>query len=345
MRAVVYRGIERVEVAEVPDPVLVEPSDAIVRVGLTAICGSDLHLYHGKAPLEPGDTIGHEAIGVVDAVGSSVKRFAPGDRVVVSFDIACGDCWFCRKGQTQLCEDFGFLGYGVFGGSLGGAQAELLRVPVADVNLLAVPDGLEDDRALFVGDALTTGVYAAGLAEIRDGDIVAVVGAGPVGFFCAQAALPSAASVLALDLDPSRLSIAERIGAIPVDVSARNAQTAVDEHTQGRGADVVIEAVGTPAAFERSVDIVRRGGTVVVMGVYTSEVVQAQIGVWWIRALQIRFAGTTPVHTWWKQAMAEVEAGRLDPLPIVSHRLPLDEAAHGYELFDTKQATKVLLTP
>ena len=195
MRAVVYRGIERVEVAEVPDPVLVEPSDAIVRVGLTAICGSDLHLYHGKAPLEPGDTIGHEAIGVVDAIGSSVKRFAPGDRVVVSFDIACGDCWFCRKGQTQLCEDFGFLGYGVFGGSLGGAQAELLRVPVADVNLLAVPDGLEDDRALFVGDALTTGVYAAGLAEVSDGDVVAVVGAGPVGFFCAQAALPSAASV------------------------------------------------------------------------------------------------------------------------------------------------------
>jgi threonine dehydrogenase-like Zn-dependent dehydrogenase len=345
MRAVVYRGIERVEVAEVPDAVLVEPSDAIVRVALTAICGSDLHLYHGKAPLEPGDTIGHEAIGVVDAVGSSVKRFAPGDRVVVSFDIACGDCWFCRKGQTQLCEDFGFLGYGVFGGSLGGAQAELLRVPVADVNLLAVPDGLEDDRALFVGDALTTGVYAAGLAEIHDGDVVAIVGAGPVGFFCAQAALPSAASVLALDLDPSRLSIAERIGAIPVDVSARNAQTAVDEHTQGRGADVVIEAVGTPAAFERSVDIVRRGGTVVVMGVYTSEVVQAQIGVWWVRALQIRFAGTTPVHAWWKHAMAEVEAGRLDPLPIVSHRLPLDDAAHGYELFDTKQATKVLLTP
>jgi len=345
MRAVVYRGIERVEVAEVPDPVLVEPSDAIVRVGLTAICGSDLHLYHGKAPLEPGDTIGHEAIGVVAAVGSSVTRFAPGDRVVVSFDIACGDCWFCRKGQTQLCEDFGFLGYGVFGGSLGGAQAELLRVPVADVNLLAVPDGLEDDRALFVGDALTTGVYAAGLAEIHDGDIVAVVGAGPVGFFCAQAALPSAASVLALDLDPSRLSIAEGIGAIPVDVSARNAQTAVGEHTQGRGADVVIEAVGTPAAFERSVDIVRRGGAVVVMGVYTSEVVQAQIGVWWVRALQIRFAGTTPVHAWWERAMAEVQAGRLDPLPIVSHRLPLGEAAHGYELFDTRQATKVLLEP
>ena len=160
MRAVVFRGVERVEVADVPDPVIEAPGDAIVRVGLTAICGSDLHLYHGKAPLEPGDTIGHEAIGVIEQVGPAVTRFAPGQRVVVSFDIACGECWFCRKGQTQLCEDFGFLGYGMFGGSLGGAQAELLRVPVADVNLLAVPAGLEDDRALFVGDALTTGVYA-----------------------------------------------------------------------------------------------------------------------------------------------------------------------------------------
>jgi alcohol dehydrogenase len=151
--------------------------------------------------------------------------------------------------------------------------------------------------------------------------------------------------VLALDLDPARLALAGRTGAIPIDVANRNAQTAVFEHTDGRGADVVIEAVGTPAAFERSLDIVRRGGTVVVMGVYTSELVQAQIGVWWIRALQLRFAGTTPVHAWWERAMAEVQAGRLDPRPIVSHRLPLEEAPKGYELFDTKQATKVLLEP
>jgi threonine dehydrogenase-like Zn-dependent dehydrogenase len=320
MRAVVYRGVERVEVGDVPDPVIEDPKDAIVRVGLTAICGSDLHLYHGKAPLEPGDTIGHEAIGVIEQVGPAVTRFAPGQRVVVSFGIACGACWFCRRGQTQLCEDFGFLGYGMFGGSLGGAQAELLRVPVADVNLLPVPEGLDDDRAMFVGDALTTGVYAAGLAGIADGDTVAVVGAGPVGFFCAQAALPSASSVLALDLDPARLALAGRTGAVPIDVANRNAQTAVFEHTDGRG-------------------------TVVVMGVYTSELVQAQIGVWWIRALQLRFAGTTPVHAWWERAMAEVQAGRLDPRPIVSHRLPLEEAPKGYELFDTKQATKVLLEP
>ena len=345
MRAVVYRGVGEVEVADVPDPEIVEPGDAIVRVGLTAICGSDLHLFHGKAPLEPGDTIGHEAVGVIEQVGSAVTRFAPGDRVVVSFTVADGSCWFCRAGQTQLCEDFKYFGYGLFGGSLGGAQAELLRVPIADVNLLAVPDGLEDERALFVGDALTTGVYAAGLAEISPGDTVAVVGAGPVGFLCAQAARLDTDTVLAIDLDPARLAIAERTGTIPIDASARNAQTAVFEQTDGRGADVVIEAVGTPAALERSLDVVRRGGTVVVMGVYTSELVQAQVGVWWIRALQLRFAGTTPIHAWWERAMTQVVAGRLDPAPIVSHRLSLEEAPKGYELFDTKQASKVLLKP
>src|SRR5262245_25866395 len=345
MRAVVYRGVGVVEVDDVPDPEIVEPTDAIVRVGLTAICGSDLHLFHGKAPLEPGDTIGHEAIGVLERVGPEVTKHAPGDRVVVSFTVADGTCWFCRHGQTQLCDDFAYFGYGLFGGSLGGAQAELLRVPGADVNLLAVPDGLEDERALFVGDALNTGVYAAGLADAGPDGPGAVVGAGPVGFFCAQAARLDAGTVLALDLDPARLQIAERAGTIPIDVSASNAQTAVYERTDGRGADVVIEAVGTPAAFERSLDIVRRGGKVVVMGVFTSELVQAQIGVWWIRALQIRFAGTTPIHAWWDTAMVEVVAGRLDPTPIVSHRLSLEEAPKGYELFDTRQATKVLLKP
>jgi threonine dehydrogenase-like Zn-dependent dehydrogenase len=345
MRAVVFRGVGVVEVDDVPDPEIVEPTDAIVRVGLTAICGSDLHLFHGKAPLEPGDTIGHEAIGVVEQTGPGVTRFGPGDRVVVSFTAADGTCWFCRHGQSQLCDDFAYFGYGLFGGSLGGAQAELLRVPRADVNLLPVPEDVEDERALFVGDGLTSGVYAAGLAEIGPEDTVAVVGAGPVGFLCAQAARLNSETVLALDLDRARLEIAERAGAVAIDVSSSNAQTAVYERTDGRGADVVIEAVGTPAAFERSLDIVRRGGKVVVMGVFTSELVQAQIGVWWIRALQVRFAGTTPVHAWWGRAMAEVRAGRLDPTPIVSHRLPLEEAPKGYELFDTRQATKVLLKP
>jgi threonine dehydrogenase-like Zn-dependent dehydrogenase len=346
MRAVVYRDLGRVEVAEVPDPQLEDPADAIVRVELAAICGSDLHFVHGKAPLEPGESIGHEAVGIVEAVGPHVRDIASGERVVVSFVIACGSCWFCRHGQTQLCADFRTLGAGIFGGSLGGAQAERVRVPVADVNLLRVPDDVDPERALFVGDVLTTGVYAAGVAEISAGDTVAVVGAGPVGFFSIQAARAAgAAEVLALDLEPDRLALAERVGGVPIDVAARNAQTAVDERTEGRGADVVIDAVGSASAFERALDVARRGGTVVVIGMYTSEVVPAQVGVWWTRAITVRFAGICPVHAWWDRAMEAVRSGAIDPSPLVSHRLALDEAALGYELFDSHRATKVLLRP
>ena len=346
MRAAVYRDVGRIEIGEVPDPTIEDPADAIVRVHLSAICGSDLHFFHGKAPLEPGETIGHEAVGVVEAMGPGVKRFAPGDRVVISFVIACGACWFCRNGQSQLCDDFRNLGAGIFGGNLGGAQAELVRVPVADVNLLRVPDDVDEERALFVGDILTTGVYAAGIAGIRTGDTVAVVGAGPVGFFAVQAARAAGAGqVLALDLEPERLTLAEGVGAIAIDVSEHNAQTAVDEHTGGRGADVVIDAVGSAPAFERAVDVVRRGGTVVIVGMYTSETIQAQVGVWWTRAITVRFAGICPVHAWWERAMEAVRSREIDPAPIVSHRLTLEEVALGYELFDTHRATKVLLRP
>lgn len=346
MRAVVFESVGAVALREVPDPRIEEPGDAIVRVTRTAICGSDLHFFHGKAPLEPGETMGHEATGIVDAVGEDVKRFRAGDRVVVAFDIACGSCWFCREGQTQLCDDFRNLGAGTFGGGLAGAQAERVRVPVADVNLLAIPDGVEDERALFVGDILTTGIYGASLARIEPQDAVAVVGVGPVGFFCVQAArMLGAARVFALDMEPDRLARAAQVGAEPVNVRERHPATVLAEATEGRGADVVIEAVGSPSAFETAVDVVRRGGRVVVVGMYAGETVEMQLGVYWARALDLRFAGICPVHAWWERAMEAVVDGRIDPLPIVSHRLPLRDAARGYELFDRREATKVILIP
>jgi threonine dehydrogenase-like Zn-dependent dehydrogenase len=346
VRAVVYRQAGRVEVADVPAPELEDPRDAIVRVTRSAICGSDLHFFHGKAPLEPEDVMGHEGVGVVERIGSEVSRLAPGQRVVIAFNIACGECWFCRKGQTALCEDFRNLGAGIFGGGLAGTQAELVRVPNADTNLLGIPEQVDDEAALFVGDVLTTGFYAAGISGIRPGDTVAVVGAGPVGHFAIQSALlHDPAAVVAIDLEQSRLVLAEAAGAIPVNPNARNPQTAVFERTDGRGADVVIEAVGTLDAFETAIRVVRRGGTVVLVGMYTSETYPAQLGVWWARALDLRFAGVCPVHAWWRRAMAEVEGGRLDPMPLVSHRIPLEDAALGYELFDSRRATKVLLVP
>lgn len=346
MRAVVYQDVRDVAVRDVPDAAVQEPGDVVVRVTASAICGSDLHFFHGKAPMSPGDTIGHEAVGTVVEAGPEVRRFAPGDRVVVAFDNVCGRCWFCEHGQTSLCEDFRNLGAGPFGGGLGGAQAELVRVPHADWNLLRIPEGMPDERALFVGDVLTTGYYGAAISDIRPGDTVAVIGAGPVGFFCVQAAaLHGPKEVLALDVDPGRLALAEGAGASTVDVSARNAQMAVCERTEGRGADVVIEAVGSIAAFESAVEVVRRGGTVSVVGMYVIEQLEIPLGVYWSRALRLQFAGICPVHAWWDRAMQAVASGAIDPMPIISHRLPLAEAAEGYRLFDAREATKVVLFP
>jgi threonine dehydrogenase-like Zn-dependent dehydrogenase len=346
VRAVVFVDAGAVRVAEVPDPEPDEPTDAVVRVTRTAICGSDLHFFHLKAPVAPGDVMGHEAVGVVEAVGAGVSLVAPGDRVVVSFTIACGACWFCDRGQTQLCERSAILGAGTFGGDLPGAQAERVRVPWADVNLLPVPDDVDDERALFVGDILTTAWYAASVADARTDDVVAVIGAGPVGILCVQALRARGVErVIALDREPERLVLAGAAGASTVDVGTRNPQTALDELTDGRGADVALDAVGHPDAFDSALRIVRRGGRVVVVGMYAGETVPLQLGVAWARALDLRFAGICPVHAWWRDAMAEVQAGRMDPLPLVSHRLSLDEAALGYELFDRREALKVLLAP
>jgi threonine dehydrogenase-like Zn-dependent dehydrogenase len=214
------------------------------------------------------------------------------------------------------------------------------------VNLLPVDDAIPDERAVFLGDVLATGFHAAELAGIAPGDHVAVVGAGPVGNLAIQSALlRDPAEVVAIDLEPGRLALAEAAGAVPVNATERNPQTAIFERTDGRGADVVIEAVGSPAAFGRALEVVRRGGRVLVVGMYAGETVEAQLGVWWARALDVRFTGLCPVHAVWRRAMAELAAGRLDPSPLVSHRLPLEEAPAGYELFDARAATKVLLLP
>ena len=346
MRAVVFEGAGRVRVTDLPDPELEAPGDAIVRVTRSAICGSDLHLLHGKAPMEPGEPLGHEAMGVVESVGDGIERVRPGDRVAVAFNVACGHCWFCGNGQSALCDDDAIFGYGIFGGALPGAQAEWLRVPNADVNLLRVPDGVGDDAAVFVGDVLTTGFYGASLAAAGPDDVVAVLGCGPVGF-CTIEGLRALGSptVYALDREPSRLKLAEAAGAIPIHVDERNPVTALAEATDGRGADVVIDAVGHPTAFEGAIDSVRRGGTVVVLGVYSSETTEVQLGAYWSRALTLRFAGLTPILAWWDRAMAALERDEVDPTPLISHRLSLEDAAEGYDLFDRREATKVVLEP
>jgi len=346
VRAVVFRGEGVVEAADVPEPSLQDARDAIVRVGLAGICGTDLHVVHGDIPMEPGSILGHEAAGVVESAGSAVRGVSVGDRVVASFQIACGECWFCRTGQNGLCEQHRMLGGGPFGGDLHGAQAGYVRVPIADVNLLRIPDGVPDEAAMFVGDVLTTGVHASSLASPGDDDVVAVLGAGPVGACVARALLADGARhVVVLDRDAARLEPIAALGVTTIDVRATNPEMALARMTDGRGADVVIDAVGATEAYGSALEIVRRGGRVVIVGVYTSQRVELQLGVAWIRGITLAFSGETPVQSLWGPTMERVTAGALDPTPLISHRLPISAAVEGYDLFERRVATKVVLDP
>jgi 2-desacetyl-2-hydroxyethyl bacteriochlorophyllide A dehydrogenase len=346
MRAVVFRGDGVVEAADAPEPTLEDDRDAIVRVRLAGICGTDLHVVHGDIPMDPGSILGHEAAGVVGSVGAGVRSVSPGDRVVASFQIACGACWFCRNGQNGLCEQHRMLGGGPFGGDLHGAQAAFVRVPIADVNLLRIPDEVADEAAIFVGDVLTTGVYAATLAAPGADNVVAVLGAGPVGACVTRALIADGARrVVVLDRDAARLEAVAALGVTTVDVGGTNAEMALSRMTDGRGADVVIDAVGAIEAYGSALEIVRRGGRIVVVGVYTSQHVELQLGVAWIRGISLVFAGETPVQSLWRRTMDRVADGTLDPTPLISHRLPISDAARGYDLFERRLATKVVLDP
>lgn len=349
MKGVVFKGVSQVAVEDVPDPEILEPTDAIVRVTAAPICGSDLHLYNGRVPgLTEGTVIGHELVGIVEDVGDQVKEVKPGDRVVGSFLIPCGDCWWCARGEYNNCDNGNFraLGYGIFSGDLQGAQAEKVRMPNADLTLLPIGDDLTDEQAVFAGDILTTGCYAANLADISEGDTVVVVGCGPVGLFTlAYARLKNPGVLIGADSVADRLEAAEKVGAQPLDVTKRNPSTAMAQLTDGRGADISIDCVGQESAFRTAYNVLRSGGHLVVVGVYVELEYGFPLGEAWRKNIQITFSGVTPIQSYWKEALEAVRDGRVDPTMIISHRMPLDDAAEGYELFDSKQATKVILQP
>jgi threonine dehydrogenase-like Zn-dependent dehydrogenase len=350
MRAVVYDGSGGVRVDDVTEPKIEEASDAIVKVTRAAICGSDLHILTGKTPGMPaGGVIGHEFVGTITEVGDSVSRFSPDARVIGSFLIACGDCGACSARRFNFCGHRRALGFGPLTGDLAGSQAEFVRVPQADVNLHPITgaySGLSDEQALFGGDILTTGFYGAALSEIKEGDNVVVVGAGPVGLFCASAALRyGPAQVLVLDMDEHRVAFArDHMGLNAIDVSNSEPKKAVSEATDGAMADVAIEAVGAIPAFETATSVVRDGGRVTVIGVYGLDRYEMSMGLSWVRGLDLRFAGMANVQGHWDEALLAVAKGDVDPTKIVSHRLPLDDAAEGYELFASREAMKVVLT-
>lgn len=346
MRAVTFRGPGEVAVEDVEPAALLEPTDAVVEVELTALCGSDLHLYHGEIPgVRPGSVIGHEYVGRVAEAGDSVRSFERGDRVVGPFHVACGSCRPCRRGEHHQCEEGGVLGYGMAFGDLAGAQAERVRIPHADVNLRPVPEGLDDETALFAGDVLSTAYGALRKGELRPGETVAVIGCGPVGQLVAACALAcGAARVIAIDRLAERAAQARAIGAIPVVTADAGPMGRVQELTGGEGADLVVEAVGGSETLELSFDLVRGGGRISAVGITAEESFSYPLMSALVRDLRFR-VGIANVHEDIDDVLALLEAGRVDPTGVVSHRMPLEEAPEAYRLFAAREATKVLLRP
>ena len=344
MRAVTFRAPGEVLVADVPEPEILDPGDAIVRIEATGICGSDLHIYHGRVKIEPGFTIGHEYVGTVVAIGDDVREVSVGDRVLGCFQTACGRCFFCRRGWFHKCDLSRTFGHGEALGALQGTQAELALVPAADLILRRVPAEMSDEVALFAGDVMGTGYHAAAESGMRPGDVVAVLGLGPVGLCAVHAARAMGASrVIAIDSVPARLAVAEGYGAEPVHLLDGDPRAAVRSATSGRGVDVCIEAVGDPRALELALRLTRKCGSIQVVGVY-AERCDVHMGLFWIKALELR-AGHANVIGHLDSVLALMSAGMLDPSALVTHHMGLEEAPAAYEIYDRREALKIILRP
>jgi 2-desacetyl-2-hydroxyethyl bacteriochlorophyllide A dehydrogenase len=344
MRAVTFQAPEEVRVEEKPDPEIAAADDAVVRVAASGICGSDLHIYHGRVPVEPGFTIGHEFVGTVLAAGDDVERVAVGDRVLGCFHTACATCASCLRGDYHRCQKGQTFGHGAHLGNLQGAQAEQLLVPRANLTLRRVPEGMSDEVALFAGDVMGTGYHAVAHAGMRAGDTVAVLGLGPVGLCAVQAALAGGAvKVFAVDRVEERLEMAASFGATPLHLEQQDAKKEVRAATGGLGADVVVDAVGDPGPLALAISLARDAGTVSGIGAYAGRG-EVPLGLAWLKGLNLKL-GLANVIAHVDRVLALIEAGRLDPAPLVSSHMSLDEAAEAYRIYDRREALKIVLTP
>jgi 2-desacetyl-2-hydroxyethyl bacteriochlorophyllide A dehydrogenase len=344
VRAVTFQAPLEVRVDERPEPQLSGRDEAIVAIAASGICGSDLHIYHGRVKMEPGFTIGHEFVGTVAAAGDDVTRAKVGDRVLGCFHTACGTCFYCMRGWYHKCDRMRVFGHGELLGSLPGTQADQALVPMANMTLRPVPDSVPDDVALFAGDVMGTGYHAVEQSGVRPGDSLAILGLGPVGLCAVQVAVAAGAGpVLAIDTVPARLDMARRFGATPVHLTEESPRDVARQLTAGRGVDAGIDAVGHPDALDLAIRLVRKAGTVVAVGVY-AEPAQVHMGVVWIKALTLR-SGHANVIGHVDRVLGMLAAGVLDPRPLVTHHLPLDEAPEAYAIYDRHEALKIVLTP
>ncbi|HUR95730.1 MAG TPA: zinc-dependent alcohol dehydrogenase [Gemmatimonadales bacterium] len=389
MKANCWEGKRKVRVEDVPDPQILNSRDAIIKITSTAICGSDLHLFNGFIPtMEKGDILGHEFMGEVVETGPGVRNLKVGDRVVVPFPIACGQCASCRQDLFSLCENSnpngwmaeklmghspaGIFGYSHMLGGFAGGQAEFARVPFADVGPLKVPAGVPDDQVLFLSDIFPTGYMGADMCNIKRGDVIAVWGAGPVGQFAmASAYLLGAERVIAIDRFPYRLQMAKDKAKVweTINYEEENVLERLKELTGGRGPDACIDAVGMeahghgvtyaydrakqalsletdrPVALREAIMACRNGGIVSVIGVYGGFIDKFPMGSLMNRSLTIR-AGQCHVQHYMKPLLERIERGEIDPSFVITHRMKLEDAAKGFDIFLHKRdnCEKVVLT-
>ncbi len=389
MKAVCWHGAKDVRVDTVPDPKILNPRDAIIKITSTAICGSDLHIYDGFIPtMKSGDILGHEFMGEVVELGASVKNLQIGDRVIVPFTISCGGCFFCNSDLWSLCDNSnpnawmvekimghspaGLFGYSHLFGGYAGGQAEYVRVPFADVGPLKIPDGLADEQVLFLTDIFPTGYMAAENCQIKEGDIVAVWGCGPVAQFAIKSAfMLGAERVIAIDRVPERLKMAQEWGGAEViNYEEVDPGEALKEMTGGRGPDAVIEAVGMeahgtgidavydkvmqavrmesdrPTALRQAIVACRKGGNVSVAGVFGGLIDKVPMGAAFNKGLNFKM-GQTNVHRYLHPLLEHIQKGDIDPSFVVTHQLKLDDAPGAYEIFKNKKdnCIKVVLKP
>ena len=343
MKAVTFQGKEKVEITDVPDPVIQDPTDIVLKVSLSSICGSDLHAYEGRIPFPvTGWTLGHEYVGVVEEVGSKVNNFQPGDRVAGAFVASCGECFYCKDQWPSLCLKQRTFGYG----QLGGAQAEFIRVPFGDSTLEKLPDSVTNNQAVFIGDCLSAGYFCAESAAIDDKSSVVVVGCGSVGIFCVMSALEQGAKkVIAVDVHPERLALAAKVGAIPAKLD-ENPGAIIRDYTEGRGADCVLEAAGSEVSLKSCFNYVRPGGVISVAGAYAEPEFPFPMFQAFLRDLTFKI-GVCPSKNYMSKLISLTEKGIFDPSIVITHSLSLLDASTGYDIFSNRKdgCIKVTLEP
>ncbi len=339
MKGITFEGVQTVHFSQLPDPEIIQPGDAVVRVSLAGVCGSDLHVFHGREKgCDCGTVMGHEFVGEIVETGREVRRFRMGDQVFSPFTTSCGACFYCKIGLTARCEKGKLYGWRENGQGLHGGQAELVRVPMADTTLIHLTSDLSPEQGLLLGDIFSTGYFCADMAGIsRESAMTcAVVGCGPVGLMAILGAIDlGAACVFALDTIPERLAKATAFGAIPINVTAPDFQQTLREATAGRGVDAALEAVGSPAALRLAVDLVRPGGTVSSVGVHTSEHFPFSPVEAYNKNLTYRI-GRCPARFYAEKLIREGAVQRLDIASVITHRYALADGAEAYRVFDQK---------